>query len=73
MTVYTMERPKEAIMTMKFSSYNAAIDFSSKSGLLKPSKPYKRLVWKDGNQVPVWCVTLSGTLKDEKPTYKKAA
>ena len=52
-----------SVTTMKFDTYNAAIDFASKGGMFKPSKPYKRLITKDGTVHPVWCVTLAGSFQ----------
>jgi hypothetical protein len=50
--------------TLKFNDYDAALQFSSKSGVLHPTRPYKRTIWKDGVQIIVWCVTLAyGALK----------
>lgn len=52
-----------SVTTMKFETYNAAIDFASKGGMFKPSKPYKRLITKDGSVHPVWCVTLAASFQ----------
>jgi hypothetical protein len=45
--------------TMKFDKYETALQFAEKSGILGGTRPYKRLVWKDGHQVVMWCVTLA--------------
>lgn len=45
--------------TLKFNNYAAADQFASKSGVLNPTRPYKRTIWKDGVQIIVWCVTLA--------------
>lgn len=58
MTIFRLTRPKESIMTMKFATYNAAIAFARGSGLLNPSKPYKRTLHIDGDIKIVWCVTM---------------
>lgn len=47
-------------MTMKFRNFQAAEEFASKSGKYG-SRPYRRLIWIDGVQVPIWCVTLAIT------------
>jgi hypothetical protein len=71
MAIYRLTRPK-GTTTMKFNSYNAAIAFAKGSGLLNPSKPYKRVIHNaDGTQV-IWCVTLPA-LKNAKATYTKLA
>lgn len=50
--------------TLKFNDYAAADQFANKSGILNPTRPYKRTVWKDGVQIIVWCVTLAyGAIK----------
>lgn len=72
MTIYQMNRPNPCLITMKFKTYNEAIDFSSKSGMMKATKPYKRMLNVNGDIMPVWCVTLPQT-KPQEATYKKAA
>jgi hypothetical protein len=72
--VYRMNRPKNFLQTMKFRTFNEAIAFSSKSGLLKPTKPYPRNVWIDGEYLQVWCVTLATTVgKPSNATYELLA
>lgn len=74
MSVFRMNRPKNFLTTMKFSSYNAAIAFANQSGMLNPTKPYKRLAWKNDEQVLVWCVTLVCSPADaSKATFEKLA
>lgn len=46
-------------MTTKlFTSYDAAIAFTTKQGTKALQKPYRKLVWLNGVQIPVWCVPL---------------
>lgn len=73
MAIYQMQRPRTSLQTMKFATYNAAIAFTTKSGLLKPTKPYKRMMIVNGTITPVWCVTLSCTVNTARAEYKKAA
>lgn len=57
--IFTIKRiATPSAVTMKFKSYNAAIEFANKSGMMKASKPYKRMLTIDGEIVPVWCVTM---------------
>jgi len=72
-TVHVMKRPTSCLQTMKFRTYNAAIDFASKSGLLKPTKPYKRTMYINGSLEPVWCVTLAQTFKPANATFERKA
>lgn len=58
MAIFRLTRPRESIMTMKFATYNAAIAFARGSGLLNPSKPYKRIMNINGEIKPIWCVTM---------------
>lgn len=74
MATYIREPLQTSVTTMMFESYNAAIDFASKGGMFKPSKPYKRMITKDGSIHPVWCVTLAASFQPgAKPTYRKLA
>lgn len=75
MTIYKLNRPQEELtVTHKFNSYNAAIAFQSGTGLLNPSKPYKRMLCVNGAIVPVWCVTLPNvSAAKAKPTYERIA
>lgn len=71
MAIYQMKAPASpAVITMKFLTYNAAIDFSSKSGTMKPTKPYKRIISIDGVFTPIWCVTMPAP-KPGKAEYIK--
>ena len=48
-----------AVFTMKFKDFAAAQAFATKSGAFTAgSKPYKRVMWIDGKQTAIWCVTL---------------
>lgn len=59
MATFIMQRPtNSAVVTMKFKSYNAAVDFAKRSGMLQPSKPYKRNIYQDGELTQIWCVTM---------------
>lgn len=59
MAVFKMNRPKAgATITMRFPTYNAAIEFSRASGMLHASKPYKRNIFNNGEFVSIWCVTM---------------
>lgn len=71
MAVYILNRPaSSAVVTMKFNSYNAAVDFFKRSGMLQPSKPYKRHIFKDDEIVQVWCVTLPN-MNPSEATFTK--
>jgi hypothetical protein len=55
---------------MKFHSFNAAVDFAQKSGMMKASKPYKRMIMIDGELKAVWHVTMPNA-RPEKATYTR--
>jgi hypothetical protein len=64
--IFTIKRSAApSAVTMKFKSYNAAIEFANKSGMMKASKPYKRMLTINGEIVPVWCVSMPN-LKPQK-------
>jgi hypothetical protein len=66
-----MNRPSGSSMaTMKFASYNEAIQFSKQSGMLQASKPYKRTAYKDGETVVIWCVTMPN-MRPSTATYQR--
>ena len=43
---------------MKFRNFQAADELSKRFGKYG-SRPYRRLIWIEGVQVPIWCVTIT--------------
>lgn len=70
MKIYQISKPAApAVITMKFDTYNAAIDFATKSGMMKASKPYKRTLHINGEVKIVWCVTMPHHKQVKKPEF----
>jgi hypothetical protein len=71
MAIYQMEKhASPAVITMKFHTFNAAVDFATKSGICKASNPYKGVMYFYGETKVVWCVTLPSP-KPDKATFKR--
>lgn len=74
MTTFIKQQASPCVIAMRFNSYNAAVQFAQGSGLLNPSKPYKRMLQINGSIVPVWHVTLPNVAcSDKKPTFERIA
>lgn len=50
---------QSGVFTMKFKTFEAAQHFVTKAGAMAgTAKPYKRMMWIDGQNLPIWCVSM---------------
>lgn len=72
MAVYRKNPAKSALtMSMKFRTYNEAVQFSRASGMLQASKPYKRTGFKDGEQIVFWCISMPNMNPLDSGSYER--
>lgn len=72
MAVYRKNPAKSALtVSMKFRTYNEAVQFSRASGMLHASKPFKRTGFKDGEQVIYWCVSMPNMNPLDSGSYEQ--